>query len=54
MGEGNAEGAEHSLSDNRHDGIESTAATRAQDRAELAAGLDDGAKVVDLEAESEL
>jgi hypothetical protein len=52
MGEGNAEGAEHSLSDNRHDRIESTAATSAQDRAELVAGLDDGAKVVDPEAET--
>ena len=54
LGESNADGAEQSLSDKRGGGIESTAATRAQDRAELAAGLDDGAKVVDLEAESEL
>ncbi len=54
LGESNADGAEQSLSDDRHGRIESTAATSTHNRAELAAGLDDGAKVVDLEAESEL
>ncbi len=53
-GKSNADGAEQSPSDRRHGRIESTAATSAQDRAELAAGLDDRVKVVDLEAESQL